>query len=126
MWVPPERNLDWSVDGMRGPGTGNVVHFDVAIDVAHKKIAIDVADGNAAFIHGFNLNIDVARNVELKVHLDDVSLVAVKIHAVVALAAKWAVHVELQQARLLGNVERDFFASLFDFVLRFCASGFLD
>ncbi len=38
------------------------------------KLPVDVVDDDAAFIHGFYIDIDVAGNVEDEIHFDDVAV----------------------------------------------------
>src|SRR5438094_8138728 len=109
----------------RCPRTGNFLHFDVAIDIAHKKTPIGVAHQNAAFIHSLDFDVDVAGNTELKIHLDDVALEFAPAASVVAIAAERPVHIELQRACLLGDVEGDFLASSFELFLGFRADRLL-
>ena len=111
---------------MGGPGTGNVGHFDVAVDVAHQKISVDVADHDVPFVDSLDFDVDVARNTQLKIHLDDVALEFTMPAPVVAMTAKGTVDVELQRALLLGDVEGDVLAGLFELVFGFCAGGFVD
>src|SRR5258708_29986115 len=103
-------NLDGTIHSTRRPRTGHVVHFDVAIDIAHKKNPVDVAHQNAALIHSLDFDVDVARNAELKIHLDDITLEFAAAASIVAIAAERPVHIELQGACLLGDVEGDFLA----------------
>src|SRR5437660_10344236 len=119
-------NLDGTIHSTRRPRTGNVVHFDVAIDIAHKKTPVDVAHQNAALIHSLDFDVDVAGNPELKIHLDDITLEFAAAASIVAIAAERPVHIELQGACLLGDVEGDFLASLFELFLGFRADRLLD
>src|SRR5437016_13898320 len=119
-------NLDRTIHSTRRPGTGDVVHFDVAIDIAHKKTTVDVAHQNAALIHSLDFDVDVAGNAELKIHLDDITLEFAAAASIVAIAAERPVHIELQGACLLGDVQGDFFASLFELFLGFRADRFFD
>src|SRR5438094_1371713 len=119
-------NLDRTIHCTRGPRTRNFVHFDVAIDIAHKKTPIGVAHQNAAFIHSLDFDVDVAGNTELKIHLDDVALEFAPAASVVAIAAERPVHIELQRACLLGDVEGDFLASSFELFLGFRADRLFD
>src|SRR5207237_10709365 len=53
-----EGNFDGTVDRVCGPGAGNVVHFDVAIDVAAKKGPVDIAHADATFVDVPHFDID--------------------------------------------------------------------
>src|SRR5437016_3832927 len=119
-------NLDRAIHSMRRPETCDVVHFDVAIDIAHKKTPVDVAHQYAALIHSLDFDVDVAGNAELKIHLDDVALEFVAAAPIVAIAAERPVHIELQGACLLGDVQGDFLASLFELFLGFRADRLFD
>src|SRR5216117_1710866 len=57
-------NLDRTIHSTRRPGTGNVVHFDVAIDIAHKETPADVPHQNAPLIHSLDFDVHVAGNAE--------------------------------------------------------------
>ena len=120
-----EGHFDGAIDGMGGPGTGNVGHFDVAVDVPHQKISVDVADHDVPFVDSLDFDVDVARNTQLKIDLDDVALEFTMPAPVVAMAAKGTIDVELQRALLLGDVEGDVLAGLFELVFGFCAGGFV-
>src|SRR5437879_9153920 len=119
-------NLDRTIHSTRRPGTGNVVHFDVAIDIAHKETPADVPHQNAPLIHSLDFDVHVAGNAELKIHLDDVALELAAATSIFAIAAERPVHIELQGACLLGDVEGDFLASLFELFLGFRADRLLD
>src|SRR5258708_27523709 len=119
-------NLDGTIHSTRRPRTGHVVHFDVAIDIAHKKNPVDVAHQNASLIHSLDFDVDVARNAELKIHLDDITLEFAAAASIVAIAAERPVHIELQGACLLGDVEGDFLASLLELFLGFRADRLFD
>src|SRR5579864_1506839 len=104
--ILPEGNFHRAVDRARGAGASDVVHLDVTVDVAHQKAAANVADGNASLTYGFDFNINVARDLNLKIHFDDIALEFAVAAAVVAMAAEGAVDVELQQALFVGDVQR--------------------
>src|SRR5215467_14505126 len=112
--ILPKGNLHWAVDGAGRAGTGDVAHLDIAVDVAHKKISADVAYGNAAFVDGFDFDVNVARDLDLKIHFNDVAFEFAVAAPLVTMAAERAVDVELQQAFLFSDVEGNFFASLIE------------
>ena len=113
-----ERDDHRSIHGPRRARPRHVVHLNVPVDVAHHKAAVDVADLHAALVHRFHLDIDVARYVHQEIHLDAIPLVVARMPAIVALAPKWAVHVQLQRALFLRNVQRHFLLRPFELFFR--------
>src|SRR5215472_8761501 len=124
--ILPKGDFDRTVDGVRGAGARDVVHLDVAINVTDQEAAIDVAHGNAALVDGLDFDVNVAGDLNLKIHFDNVALEFAVAATVVAVAAERAVDVELQQALLFGDVESNFLARQFEFFLGFRANGFVD
>src|SRR5437660_3711084 len=91
-------NLDRTIHSTRRPGTGNVVHFDVAIDIAHKETPADVPHQNAPLIHSLDFDVHVPGDAELKIHLDEVDHELAAPQSIFAFLAKSTVHIELQAA----------------------------
>src|SRR5277367_3056483 len=95
--VLAKADFDGAIDGVRQAGAGHAIELDVTVHVARDEIAGDVVDDDAAFIHGFQLDIDIAGDVEHKIHFDDVAVLvataARALAAVFTLAAERAVNV---------------------------------
>src|SRR5215472_18826207 len=92
-WVLTKGDFHGAVDRVRRARAGDVVHLDVTIDVTHQEGAVDVAHGNAAFVDGFDFDVNVARDLNLKIHFDNVALEFTVAATVVAIAAERAVDV---------------------------------
>ena len=114
---------------MRKTGAGHAVELDVAIDVARQEVAVDVADDDATFVHGSQIDVNVAGDVEDEIHFDDVAVIvaaALAAAAVFAIAAEGAVHVEAEAAVRLRDVEIDFLVREGERVFRFGARVFVN
>ncbi len=55
--IAAEADFYGAVDGVREAGAGHAVEFDVAIDVARHEVAVDVADDDAAFVDGAQIDV---------------------------------------------------------------------
>src|SRR5262249_18729116 len=91
----------------------HILHLNPAVYVVHGEIADHIAHAHPSHVHGSELQIDTAWDLQLKIHLDHVPTAAVPstttaIAVAIAIATERTVYVELQQVRLIGDIERDF------------------
>src|SRR5215469_624734 len=131
--ILPKDDLHSAVHGARlGFAAADILHFDSAIYVAYGEVADHIANAHPSGVHGSELQVHAARDLELEVHLDHVAVVAVPaasaaaIAITVAIAAKGPVDVELQQVWLVGDIERHFLLSGVHSFLGFRTNGFVD